>query len=419
MKAGDRLTLRIEKAVAGGRMLARHEGAIALVSAAIPGELVEADIEKIQRGTIWATTRRVIEPSPDRVEPFCELDCGGSVYAHVRYERQLGLKREVLRDAFARLAHVPLGDDVAVTASRADGYRMRARLHARSGRLGFFREGTHVLCDAGPTRQLLPETIAVLERLEQSLAKAVRAGIGEVEVSENCDASERALHLELTADGDPSALAPLTEVEGVIGVSSGKPHHSRALTLWGTPEVTDTINGVRLKRHARAFFQGNRYLLSALVSRAVEFVPAGTVLDLYAGVGLFSAVLASRGDVKLTAVEGDPIAAHDLKHNLAPFAGVAAARHQSVEVFLGSRHSRVETVLVDPPRTGMTKEALLGALAMGAARIVYVSCDVATLARDVRTMNERGYQLSHIEAFDMFPNTAHVETLAVLERALR
>jgi 23S rRNA (uracil1939-C5)-methyltransferase len=416
MKPGDRLTLRIEKAVAGGRMLARHDGAIALVAAAIPGELVDAEIEKIQRGTMWATTRRVIEASPDRVEPFCELDCGGSVYAHVRYERQLALKREVLRDAFARLAHVPLADDVPVTESRTDGYRMRARVHVRNGRLGFFREGTHILCDAGPTRQLLPETLDVLERLERSLAKAARSVVAEIEVSENCDASERALNLELTADGDPSALAPLAEVEGVNGVSSGAPHYARALTLWGTPEVTDTLHGVRLKRHARAFFQGNRYLLSTLVSRVIDCVPAGTVLDLYAGVGLFSAVLAARGDATLTAVEGDPISAHDLKGNLAPFGARAGGRHQPVEVFLSGRVPRPETVIVDPPRTGMTKQAMEGILLLRAPRLVYVSCDVATLARDVRTMTERGYSLAHIEAFDMFPNTAHVETLAVLER---
>lgn len=416
MKPGDRLTLRIEKAVAGGRMLARHDGAIALVSAAIPGELVEADVEKIQRGTIWARTGEVIEPSPDRVDPFCELDCGGSVYAHVRYERQLALKREVLRDAFSRLAHVPLADDVPVAASRTDGYRMRARLHVRDGRLGFFREGTHILCDPGPTRQLLPNTITMLERLERALADGPRGAVGEVEVSENCDGSERALNLELTADGDPSKLAPLTEIDGVKGVSSGAPQHARALTLWGTPEVTDTISGVRLRRHARAFFQGNRYLLSTLVSRVADCVPAGSVLDLYAGVGLFSAVLAARGDATLTAVEGDPMSAHDLKDNLAPFGARAGGRHQPVEVFLSNRVPRPDTVIVDPPRTGMSKQAIEGILLLRAPRVVYVSCDVATLARDVRTMTERGYSLAHIEAFDMFPNTAHVETLAVLER---
>ena len=416
MRPGDRLTLRIEKAVAGGRMLARHDGAIALVAGAIPGELVEAVIEKIQRGTMWAMTERVIEASPDRVEPFCELDCGGTVYAHVRYQRQLGLKREVLRDAFSRLAHVPLPDDVAVAESRPDGYRMRARVHLRNGRLGFFRESTHILCDAGPTRQLLPETLDVLERLERSLAKAAREIVAEIEITENCDASERALNLELTADGDPSALAPLTKVDGVKGASSGAAHHARALTLWGSPEVTDTLHDVRLKRHARAFFQGNRYLLSTLVSRVVDRVPAGTVLDLYAGVGLFSAVLAARGDATLTAVEGDPISAHDLKDNLAPFGARAGGRHQPVELFLSGRVPQQDTVIVDPPRTGMTKQAMEGILRLRAPRIVYVSCDVATLARDVRVMTERRYQLTHVEAFDMFPNTAHVETLAVLER---
>src|SRR5919106_5264853 len=278
MKPGDRLTLHIEKAVAGGRMLARHEGAIVLVSGAIPGEQVEADIEKIQRGTIWARATCIVEPSLDRVEPFCEPDCGGTVYAHIRYERQLALKRDVLRDAFTRLAHLGLPDDLTVTGSRTDGYRMRARLHVRNGRIGFFREGTHVLCDPGPTRQLLPATIAGVEQLEQALAAPPRVSVSDVEVSENCEASERALHLELMADGDPSALATVSRVDGVNGVSSGAPHHTRALTLWGTPCVTDTIHGVRLTRHARAFFQGNRYLLADLVAGVMARVPAGKAI---------------------------------------------------------------------------------------------------------------------------------------------
>ena len=117
MQLRDRITLRVEKAVAGGRMLARHHGAIALVAAAIPGELVEAEIEKIHRGTIWAVTRRVIEASPERVEPMCDWACGGTLYAHVRYERQLELKREVLRDAFARVAKLPLTMDLPLVAS--------------------------------------------------------------------------------------------------------------------------------------------------------------------------------------------------------------------------------------------------------------------------------------------------------------
>src|SRR5918997_2301405 len=185
MTSGDRVTLRIEKAVAGGRTLARLDGAIVLVAAAIPGETVEAEIENVQRGTIWAVTRRVLEASPDRVEPFCDSTCGGTAYAHVRYERQLALKGEILRDAFQRIARMSLDGDLPVAASPPYGYRMRARLHLRDGRLGFFREGTHDLCDPAVTRQLLPETTEALRRLETALTAAARGGISEVEVSEN------------------------------------------------------------------------------------------------------------------------------------------------------------------------------------------------------------------------------------------
>jgi 23S rRNA (uracil1939-C5)-methyltransferase len=418
MGPSDRLTLRIEKAVAGGRMLARHEGAVVLVGGAIPGETVDAEVERVQRGTIWAVTRVVIERSADRVEPFCDAACGGSVYAHIRYERQVDLKRDVLRDAFARVAHQPLEGEVAVASSTPDGYRMRARLHVEDGRLGFFREGTHALCDPASTRQLLPATIDSMKALERALEGATRVTIREVAIAENCEASERALHLELDPDGDPSRLASVTDIPGVTGVSCGAGPQRRSLTLSGSPFVTDVVNGVRLRRHARAFFQGNRYLLADLVSRAVAAVPAGRVIDLYAGVGVFSAAIAARADSEVIAVEGDAVAAEDLKHNVAPFAGVVSARHQSVETFLTARRPQAHraTAVVDPPRTGMSKAAIGGLLALEPARIVYVSCDVATLARDVATAVQRGYQLSSIEAFDMFPHTAHVESLAVLER---
>jgi 23S rRNA (uracil1939-C5)-methyltransferase len=418
MRPGERLTLRLEKAVAGGRMLARHDGAIVLVAAGIPGETVEAEVEKTQRSTIWATTRRVLEASPDRVEPFCDGACGGNVYAHVAYTRQLDLKREILRDAFARLAHMPLPEALPVTPSPPEGYRMRARLHVRSGRLGFFREGTHELCDAGATRQLLPETIEAVRRLEAAIAAAPRGAISEVAIAENCAATERASHLELGANADPSRLAHITQVDGFTGVTCGAPQHARALTLWGSATVSDTIRGVSLRRQARAFFQGNRYLLEALVSRVVQQVPTGQIVDLYAGVGLFSTALAARGDTQVTAVEGDQVAAADLKHNAAGFGGALVARRQSVEGFLSSRRPTrpLDCVVVDPPRTGMTRDALQGLSALGVARVVYVSCDVATLARDSRTLADRGYRLTSLEAFDMFPNTAHVESIAIVDK---
>src|SRR5687767_10082038 len=123
MRPGDRLTLSVEKPAAGGRMIARHDGAIVLVSAAIPGETVDAEVEKIQRGTIWARAIRVVTASADRVMPAGDSACGGNVFSHIAYDRQLTLKRDIIRDAFTRIGRMTTRDDLPVAGSAADGYR--------------------------------------------------------------------------------------------------------------------------------------------------------------------------------------------------------------------------------------------------------------------------------------------------------
>jgi 23S rRNA (uracil1939-C5)-methyltransferase len=423
MKPGDRLTLVVEKPAAGGRMIARHNGAIVLVSAAIPGETVEAVVEKVQRGTGWARTTRVVEPSADRVEAAGEWACGGSVFAHIAYARQLVIKQEIVRDAFTRIARLQPPDSLPIHRSPIDGYRMRARLHVLGGRAGFFKEGSHDLCDPAPTRQLLPATIDVLHALERALASASRADIAEIEVSENRPADERTIHLDLAPDTDPSRLGLLPEIAGVTGISCGPVGSRHALVLAGSPLVTDRLTiasaagplTVTLARHTRSFFQGNRFLLPELVAAVVDGVPSGRVLDLYAGVGLFAAALAARGDTEVTAVEGDRSAAHDLKGNAHTAGGTMTARHQAVETFLAVEKMRPTCVVVDPPRTGLSKEAMVRLAPLGATRIVYVSCDVATLARDARVLVDARYRLTSLSAFDLFPNTAHVESLAVFD----
>ena len=210
-------------------MIARHEGAIVFVAGAIPGEVVEAEVEKVQRGTGWAITRTVIERSPDRVPDAADGTspsdggCGGCVFAHIAYERQRAIKAAIIDDAFRRLGRITLEAPVDVVASPVDGYRMRARLHVRNGRIGFFREGTHSLCEAGPTRQLRPDTLAVLQALEQSLKSLGRDTVGEIELSENVAATERALHLELLPNADPSRLAAATTLAGLTGATCAPP----------------------------------------------------------------------------------------------------------------------------------------------------------------------------------------------------
>jgi 23S rRNA (uracil1939-C5)-methyltransferase len=414
MNRGDRIQLTIERPAAGGRMIARHDGAIVFVSGAIPGEVVEAEIEKVQRGTAWAVARKIIERSPDRIDGAPDGACGGSVLAHIADGRQRLIKSDIIADTFRRIGRIPLDVATEVVASPVTGYRMRARLHVRDGRIGFFREGTHSLCDPAATGQLRDDTIDVIRRLEAALIASGRPAIGDVEVSENIDASQRALHLELLPDADPARLAAAVQIDGVSGATCALPDNPRTIDLFGSPYVEDTIGGATLSRHARSFFQGNRFLTGTLVDHVLALIEGTAILDLYAGVGLFSVTAAAGGRGQVTAVEGDRFSAADLKRNAhGRDIGVKA---QSVEDFVLRAPHKFTTVIVDPPRTGLSKEAMAGIVKLEAPRIVYVSCDIATLARDARVLIDAGYRIVSMRGFDLFPNTAHVETVIAFAR---
>jgi 23S rRNA (uracil1939-C5)-methyltransferase len=217
----DILELTIERAVAGGRMLARHDGRIVLVEGAIPGERVRARVERRTKGVVFASTTDVMEASPDRREPAHDPACGGAAFAHIAYARQVQLKQEILVDAFRRQARIALEPAPVVASSPERGYRLRSRLHVAAGRVGYFREGTHTLCDAATTWQLSPDAA----RLAQDAVDALGGRASQcaaVIVSENVDTSARVLHLE-PVDGAiltdvPPELA--TRLDGVTGVTT-------------------------------------------------------------------------------------------------------------------------------------------------------------------------------------------------------
>jgi 23S rRNA (uracil1939-C5)-methyltransferase len=417
MTEADLMTVTVEKPVAGGRMLARHDGAVVLVGGALPGEVVEAQVERVQRGTTWARTVRVLSPSAGRVgEPN---PCGGCVLAHASYPLQLELKQQIVVDAFRRVGRIPLERAVPIVASPTDGYRMRARLHVSHGRVGFFREATHEICDAASTRQLLPGTLDVLHDLA-ALLVGVPEVVQGIELAENRDASERALHLELARDADAAGLAALAGLPGVTGISLSHSGSPRVRVLSGEPRVTDHFThgaaAWSLSRAARAFFQGNRFLVVPLVDHVMAALHPGAMTDLYAGVGLFSVAAAARGHIPVVAVEGDDVSAQDLRQNTTSWKGLLQIRHMPVEAYLLKRRAiHAQTLVLDPPRTGLSKAALAGIMAARPPRLVYVSCDVPTLARDARALVDAGYAISDLCAFDLFPNTAHVETVAVLD----
>jgi 23S rRNA (uracil1939-C5)-methyltransferase len=425
LHAGQELEIPIEKPAAGGWMIGRHEGQVVLVVGAIPGERVVVRIERVERQVAFGSTVHILKPSPDRREPDVDLLCGGCLYAHVAYPRQLRLKGQVIQDAFTRLGRIPLSEPVSVLESPEREYRMRARLHVRSGRVGFYREGSHDLCDVAATRQLSGATIESITRAVESLERA-GVGVTAVELAENIAASERVLHLTPATGADitPTALDDAVTAGELTGATVRTSNGT--LRASGIPVVTDPLPvltagrataGV-LERHAESFFQANRFLLPHLVTAVLDAVDAGgEVLDLYAGVGLFCVSLAASGRRGITAVEGDRSSGSDLQRNAASCAGSIRVRVDSVEDYLKrGRGPAAPTIIVDPPRTGISRDAMQAVAGHGAARIIYVSCDPATMARDARRLLDAGYRIASLRGFDLFPNTPHVESLGIFER---
>lgn len=412
--AGDRLTLQVERPAVGGRMIARYDGAIVLVAGAIPGERVVARVERVRQRTVFATTVEVLEASPDRVEVDAALACGGHVLAHVAPGRQAALKAEIVVDAFRRQARLAI-DVPPVVESPPDGYRTRARAHVRRGRWGFFAEGSHDPCGIAGSRQLSESAAARLDRLCADVAALAPSLSAEITWVESA-AGDRAVAM-VRCDGQDCgrSVQPFTGLDGAGWVAGDA---RRPTVLWGDLFVTDRLRAgataVEVRHHVDSFFQGNRFLLQPLVDDVIRRVDATSVADLYAGVGLFSVRLAADGR-RVRAVEGDRQSAADLAVN---GRGAAVAVHaQSVEAFVASGGlDGVETAIVDPPRAGLHIEVTRALSGSAMSRVVYVSCDPATLARDVRQFVDAGFSLDDVRVFDLFPRTAHVEAVVTLRR---
>jgi 23S rRNA (uracil1939-C5)-methyltransferase len=428
LSEGQQVELTIEKPASGGWMIARHLGQVVLVRGAIPGERVAAWIERVEPRLAYAATRDVIERSPDRRDPHTDPLCGGLLYSHIGYQRQLTIKADVIRDAFARLGRHPIELPLEVMGSPEEGYRMRARFHVVGDRAGFYREGTHQLCDAEATGQLSQGIAVAAQIAARELNREASGATGFIAIAENIVGDQRAVYVELKSDTrlTQAFLDGLVTKAGVTGISARGIGQTSPHAIAGTATISDSLEAVTggriaeglLLRQAESFFQGNRFLLPTLVTAVLNAVSNdGDVLDLYAGVGLFAVTLAAVGHSEITAVEGDRSSGADLRRNARPYSPKLEAVVTNVETYLSHRRGRpAATIVVDPPRIGLSKEAITGIIRHGSPRIVYVSCDPPTLARDARRLLDAGYRLDAIQAFDLFPNTPHVEVLSVFLR---
>ena len=441
--------LTVDRPAVGGRMIGRLDGRVVLVRGAIPGERVRAAVERTRGGVMLARTVEVLESSPDRRPVAGAPACGGQSFAHIAYRRQLELKSEIVQDAFRRIGHIELSVTPRVTPSPETGYRMRARLHVGHGRLGFLEERSHRVCDVASTGQLLPRTERLVAALSAHIDALASTGAATLELAEDLAGDHCVLHVVVRGNpaGAEKVLRPLAAVDGVTGLTAASgTRPTRPRVLAGTPYVADTLAAlltsrddssrgpgarqdgrlperseaasVELRRHAASFFQSNRYLVPELVAAVAGLADREAVVDLYAGVGLFGLSIAAMRGGMVTVVERDPCSAGDLLSNAASLAPGVRVVRASVETFL-KRSADLEgaAVIVDPPRAGLSREVVTRLAGRRPGRLVYVSCDVATQARDLRALGESGYRIDQLQVFDMFPNTAHFETVVSLTSA--
>lgn len=420
---GTDVSVEVEKPAAGGRMIARHEGQILLVSGAIPGERVRVRIERAEKRLAFASTIEILKGSADR-RPTSDPRCGGCLYSHIAYPRQVDLEATIISDTFTRIGRIPVQDPIPVAPSPETGYRLRSRLHVRAGKAGFYRVGTHELCDPRTTNQLSSGAMDAIDSALSALGDA-RGAIASLELSENIASDQRALHLDVGPDArtlEP-ALARALQAAKVTGCTARG--QVGPFVRIGDPAVSDPLATLtrgrlstgHLRRQPAAFFQGNRFLLPDLVLSVLDATSAAeSVLDLYAGVGLFSVALAASGHRRITAVEGDRYCGSDLGENAAAYPEALRAVIGRVEDYVQRSRERAHTIIVDPPRTGISREAMESIASHGADRVIYVSCDPPTMARDARRLLDAGYRIISLKGFDLFPNTSHVETLGVFDR---
>jgi len=388
--AGDSIEVEVERILPGGLGLAHAHGGTVFVALAAPGDLLKVRIDRVRGKTAFASVVEVLAPSPVRVEPPCPYfgRCGGCDFQQLSYEAQLQAKAEIIRDCLHRIARLQALPEILVVASPQEWrYRARTNWQVDPGKrtVGYFERGTHRVCDVADCAVLLPELEQVLERIRAAL------GTGQA--------------------------IDFTEIEAVAGDEgvSVEP----AVAGFQTHDVVRRIGNENYQFSAKAFFQINHALLQSLVSAAIGDISGETAVDLYCGVGLFTLPLARRFS-QVTAVESSALACRYARRNLSN-ADLANALVVNEKVVAWMRQSARtikarDFVLLDPPRTGAEPEVVQGILALQPRRIAYVSCDPATLARDLKDLLAGDYSLESIAAFDMFPQTHHVETVVCLLR---
>ena len=385
------MEIQIERILPGGVGLAHAAGKTLLVSLAAPGDHLRVQVEREQGNVLFASVVEVLTPSPVRVEPPCPYfgRCGGCDFQQLTYEAQLAAKADIIADCLHRIARVDPVPPITVHPSPNNWrYRVRAtwQIDKEKREIGYYERGSRRVCDVEYCAVLMPELQQTLER---------------VRATEWAEFPPDLKHLDAVAVENNVSLSP-------------------AFAEFETNELSLRVGNEVYQYNAESFFQINPALLPEMVEFALSEAAGGdTAVDLYCGVGLFTVPL-SRRFANVVAVEANPVATRFARRNLA---NLTNARVLTATVADWMRaHSRsmsdVDFILLDPPRAGAESVVVKGMLDLRPQRISYVSCDPATLARDLKKLISGGYTIDSIAGFDLFPQTHHVETVVLLRRSL-
>ena len=451
MEKNQIYTAMIDALAAEGEGVARIEGRAVFVPGALPGELWDIRIVKVSSSAVWGRGERRISDSPDRVPPACPSagKCGGCVLQHMSYAAELRFKRERVNDCLRRIGGLELGVSDILAAPETARARCKAIFNvgtAPDGRpvAGFYRARSHDIVSAPDCELVREEALraceGVLTWMERLRVPAYDEqkhieGIRHIFVRSSHEFGNAVVTLMSSRPLSPAERSELAEtlravcpeMSGlVLGVNRARGNSVLAgefATLWGDAQLTEELCGLRFELSPRSFFQVNPPQAERLYEKAVDYALGGgrgLVLDLYCGTGTIALCMA-RGAERVIGVELIADAVENAKANAARN-GIENAEFLCADAAeaareLRRRSTRPDAVVVDPPRKGLDASVIECIADMAPERVVYVSCDPATLARDLARFAERGYLAQEALAVDMFPRTHHVETVVLLSRA--
>ena len=437
-------TVTIEGYGEGGMGVARIDGRVVFVHGALRGEKCRVLILKTLKSVAFAKVLEVLEPSSERITPDCPYfpRCGGCTYRHIRYEEELRLKKQRVQDNLSRIG----GSDVTVEeilgAQDTLRYRNKAQYPvSKDGAVGFYRARTHEVIECEHCLLVKPEADAAAEALREYMQSCRVAGYDEktgrglvrhLYIRSNA-AGESLVCVLVNGDKLPKEDRLVTLLRDacpkctgiVLGTNTKKGNvilGDRYRTLWGSDRLEDTLCGKTFRLSVPSFYQVNRVQAERLYAKAIEFAGLTgqeTVLDLYCGAGTITLALSDHAK-KVLGAEIVPEAIDDARENAARngvknaefFCGDAS----DVAKKLARENLRPDVITVDPPRKGLAADVVESIAEMQPQRVVYVSCDSATMARDVKRLADLGYTAQRACAVDMFPRADHVETVVLLSK---